>query len=225
MAEADPKIEKPVPGKLTTAFAVRLDALLRVKAFISKEETRYYLNGVFVQACPDGGALCVATDGHRMGVRRDPAGIVQQPTIVRIPAELKLPRKGLFNAVPWVVCMSNGSKGHMSLVPPMNKVADDTAEAAIANVEDCIMRFGGVVIDGTFPDWQRVMPKEKKATRVGFNGRYFAGFGQSLEISGEGQHDPYLIQDESDRDFVGILMPMRTGAGDIPAWLHIKEPA
>lgn len=216
---SEPKIEKPAIVALTPAFAVRLDALLRVKAFIGKDYARYYLNGVFVQPCSESGALCVATDGHRAGVRRDPSGICSQPTIVKIPSELKLPRKGLFNAMPWVVCMSNGIKGHISLVPPMNKVADDTADAAIDNIENCILRFGDTVIDGIYPEWQRVFPKEKKPKIAGFNGSYFAPFGQSLEISGEGGHEPYVIQDDNDKNFIGVLMPMRTAAGDIPKWL------
>ena len=46
-------------SKIVTSF----DALKAANAFSSTEETRYYLNGVFVD-----GETFVATDGHRLAI-------------------------------------------------------------------------------------------------------------------------------------------------------------
>lgn len=219
MAEADPKIQKAVSAPLKPAFAVKLDAFLRVKPFVSTEETRYYLNGVYVHPCPEGGVLCVATDGHRLGVRRDKMGICHEPTIVRVPKELKLPGKSLFPNMPWLVCMSNGSKGHLSLVEAELKSVDDVAEAAIARVDDCIIRFGAAVIDGTFPDYSRAVPKRVEGKTIGLNGDYLKSFGRNLSLNGESSSSPFLVRDEQDRDFLGVVMPMRVGDDKVPSWL------
>ena len=55
---------------------VNADLFKLVHAAISKEETRYYLNGVFIEPHPVGGAVLVATDGHRMLVAHDEKGEV-----------------------------------------------------------------------------------------------------------------------------------------------------
>lgn len=220
MAEADPKIETPAAVALSPAFAVKLDSFLRVKPFVSTEESRYYLNGVHVQPCKAGGALCVATDGHRLGARRDPLGVSYRPVIVRVPAEFKLPRKSLLPEMPWVVCMEANGRGHISLVEPRRLKSEDTAEAAIDNVDECLMRFGRAVIDGTFPDWARVVPKPVEGKTISFNGDYMKSFGRICGLNGAGPADPHLIMDSDDREFVGVLMPVCfNGDKRVPAWL------
>lgn len=59
----------------------------KVRAFISTEETRYYLNGVCRHRGPLGSRL-VATDGHRLGCCRVSADPVE-------PAERIIPRKAI----------------------------------------------------------------------------------------------------------------------------------
>lgn len=227
MAEADPQSSIKTALRYEPVFAIRLDAFLRVKPFVSTEETRYYLNGIAVQPCPEGGALCIATDGHRMGIRRDVDGWCGRDVIVKVPRELKAPAKSLFNTAPWLVLMASGAKGHLSLVPPENKSIDDVFEAAISNVEDAILRFGDVVIDGTFPDWRRVVEHAKPQKGVGFNGAYLGSFGRHVVVSqSDDLAEPRLIRDQSDKNFVGMLMPMRVdGDKSKPSWLEIAQKA
>ena len=109
---------------------------------ISTEETRYYLNGIYFHTIESGGKLklrSVATDGHHLArAEMDaPAGSEGMPGII-------IPRK---------------------TVSELQKLVDDPDVAVTTEVSDTKIRFtiGSVVltsklIDGTFPDYQRVIP-------------------------------------------------------------------
>lgn len=109
---------------------------------ISTEETRYYLNGIYLHTIESGGQLSlrsVATDGHRLA-RADteaPAGSEGMPGII-------VPRK---------------------TVAELQKLVDSPDVAVTVELSDTKIRFtiGSIVltsklIDGTFPDYQRVIP-------------------------------------------------------------------
>lgn len=206
-------------SKPVVCFAVRLAALLRVRPFISTEPTRFYLNGVFVHAHDQGGAVCVATDGHRLGVRHDAGGIVHEPRIVRLPKELKAPPKHMRD--PWAIMVRLGeSFATLSIVEAIHDRDYDTAENAIARLEECVTRFGDVLIDGTFPDYIRTIPLEQKDDHLAaFNGKYIGSFGEYLTIrGGTDPRAPAIIIDHSDPDFLGVVMPIRLQDAAKPRW-------
>ncbi len=109
---------------------------------ISTEETRYYLNGIYLHSLESDGKLklrAVATDGHRLARAEidAPAGSEDMPGVI-------LPRK---------------------TVSELFKLVDDPDVAVTTELSDTKVRFtiGNVVltsklIDGTFPDYQRVIP-------------------------------------------------------------------
>jgi DNA polymerase III subunit beta len=109
---------------------------------ISNEETRYYLNGIYLHAIESGGDLklrAVATDGHRLARAEvsAPSGSEGMPGII-------IPRK---------------------TVAELQKLGDDPDMIMTVELSDSKIRFtiGSVVltsklIDGTFPDYQRVIP-------------------------------------------------------------------
>ncbi|MEZ5910890.1 MAG: DNA polymerase III subunit beta [Paracoccaceae bacterium] len=112
------------------------------KFAISTEETRYYLNGVYmhVAAGDDGAVLrCVATDGHRLArIDADlPTGAEAMPGVI-------VPRK---------------------TVGELRKLLDDDDAQIAVSVSETKVRFAtpvitltSKVIDGTFPDYTRVIP-------------------------------------------------------------------
>jgi DNA polymerase-3 subunit beta len=133
-------------GSFTHTFKLKaadLKMLIdRTQFAISTEETRYYLNGIFFHTIEAGGDLklrAVATDGHRLA-RADvqaPAGSEGMPGII-------IPRK---------------------TVGELQKLMDDAEAVVTVEVSDAKIRLtiGTVVmtsklIDGTFPDYQRVIP-------------------------------------------------------------------
>jgi DNA polymerase III subunit beta len=112
------------------------------KFAISTEETRYYLNGVYLHvATAESGKVlrCVATDGHRLA-RIDaplPEGAEDMPGVI-------VPRK---------------------TVNELRKLLDDDEAQIAVSVSETKVRFAtpGIsltskVIDGTFPDYARVIP-------------------------------------------------------------------
>ena len=129
-----------------TNFACPAPVLRRLfdkaKFAISTEETRYYLNGVYMHAAtgPDGPVLrCVATDGHRLA---------------RIDAALPPEAEGL----PGVIVPRK-------TVGELRKLLDDDEATIAVSVSETKIRFAtpevtltSKVIDGTFPDYARVIP-------------------------------------------------------------------
>lgn len=134
-------------GDLPHRFEVAAEELKRLidkaRFAISTEETRYYLNGIYLHVAntENGSALrAVATDGHRLAqVDQDlPEGAVSIPGII-------IPRK---------------------TVGEVRKLIDEIDGAIDVSLSETKIRFtfGGVVItskliDGTFPDYSRVIPE------------------------------------------------------------------
>ena len=109
---------------------------------ISTEETRYYLNGVYMHVADRDGSQvlrCVATDGHRLArIDADlPNGAETMPGII-------VPRK---------------------TVGELRKLLEDDDTVIAVSVSETKVRFAtpditltSKVIDGTFPDYTRVIP-------------------------------------------------------------------
>ena len=126
-----------------TAAAPELRRLFDKSKFaISTEETRYYLNGVYMHVADgaEGRNLrCVATDGHRLA-RIDavlPDGAADMPGVI-------VPRK---------------------TVGELRKLLEDDEAQIAVSVSETKVRFAtpqvtltSKVIDGTFPDYSRVIP-------------------------------------------------------------------
>lgn len=133
-------------GPLPHKFAIGADALRRLidktRFAISTEETRYYLNGVYLHAhkAKDGNLLrAVATDGHRLA-----------------RFELALPSGA--DGIPGVIVPRKAVNELLKLLEGV----DAPVEVAISDTK-IRFAFGNVVltsklIDGTFPDYTRVIP-------------------------------------------------------------------
>ncbi|HET8728289.1 MAG TPA: DNA polymerase III subunit beta [Alphaproteobacteria bacterium] len=118
----------------------------RTRFAISTEETRYYLNGIYLHASRTPGEgeplavlRAVATDGHRLA-----------------RVETALPRGA--EEIPGVIVPRK-------TVTELRKLLDEAGETIEVSLSDAKVRFafGEVVltsklIDGTFPDYERVIP-------------------------------------------------------------------
>jgi DNA polymerase-3 subunit beta len=134
-------------GELPVSFPLPAEILKklidRTQFAISTEETRYYLNGIFFHVVGEGAAArlrAVATDGHRLAKAElaAPEGSIGMPGII-------VPRK---------------------TVGEIQKLLDDPAAEVVVGLSDTKIRLqiGDIVltsklIDGTFPDYERVIPK------------------------------------------------------------------
>jgi DNA polymerase-3 subunit beta len=134
-----------------TALALR-GLIDRTRFAISTEETRYYLNGIYLHAADgeDGRVLrAVATDGHRLARVEEPLpeGAGSMPGVIvprKTVAEL---RKLLEEASGDVACA----------------LSDTRIQFTVGNVT-----LTSKLIDGTFPEYERVIPRDnEKILRVG----------------------------------------------------------
>ncbi len=143
-----PKEDFPAGGdtELPQAFALHAGELRnlvdRTRFAISTEETRYYLNGIYVHATESEGVQvlrAVATDGHRLARFEMPLpdGAASMPGVI-------VPRK---------------------TVGELRKLIDERDEAIEIALSDTKIRFAfgptvltSKLIDGTFPDYERVIP-------------------------------------------------------------------
>ena len=115
----------------------------RTRFAISNEETRYYLNGIYIHSAESNNVpilRAVATDGHRLARVEVPLpdGAAQMPSVI-------IPRKA---------------------VVEMRKLIEDSEGDILVSLSESKLRFekGDTVlttklIDGTFPDYERVIPK------------------------------------------------------------------
>jgi DNA polymerase-3 subunit beta len=142
-----PRDDFPViaEGELPTRFELSAATLRQIidktRFAISTEETRYYLNGIFLHVSDEAQPVlkAAATDGHRLArvtVPR-PAGAEGMPDII-------IPRK---------------------CVAELRKLLDEVDGTVGISLSESKVRFGlgtailtSKLIDGTFPDYSRVIP-------------------------------------------------------------------
>ncbi|WP_298724183.1 DNA polymerase III subunit beta [uncultured Ferrovibrio sp.] len=145
-----PKEDFPVmaAGDLPHSFQLPADQLRRLidktRFAISTEETRYYLNGIYLHAASSAGVpmlRAVATDGHRLARVEAPlpAGAAGMPGVI-------VPRK---------------------TVNELRKLLEGGAADVKIELSDTKIRFtfGELVlvsklIDGAFPEYERVIPRD-----------------------------------------------------------------
>ncbi|MBB3996910.1 DNA polymerase III subunit beta [Aureimonas pseudogalii] len=108
---------------------------------ISTEETRYYLNGILLERGPEGELVAVATDGHRLSklVQRLAEPVAEMPRII-------VPRKtvGLF--------------GDIAEACDGDEAVEVRFSEGRLEFEAPGLRLRSKLIDGTFPDYNRVIP-------------------------------------------------------------------
>ena len=143
-----PKEDFPVmtEGELSHRFelpAADLRALIdRTRFAISTEETRYYLNGIYLHMADNEGVSvlrAVATDGHRL-------------------ARVEMPLPQGAEGMPGVIVPRK-------TVGELRKLLEETGEPVAVGISETKIRLvcGGAVltsklIDGTFPEYDRVIP-------------------------------------------------------------------
>ena len=185
--------------------------------FASTEDTRYYLNGVYIEPHPAGGVVMVATDGHVMGVAHDPDGSCDAPAIIstqRKPAAIFLPPAPIRDRCRLELTRSAELGGDRYLATRTGPTPK--AGAAVGIVE---------VIDGVFPPWRGVVPWALMADPTPmlagtFNGQLLSRFAApyahcdaALELRQRAPGDAALVIRDELPWFVGVIMPMHRGGG------------
>ena len=142
-------------GELTHNFEMAAHDLRRLidktRFAISTEETRYYLNGIYLHQAVQGKQAtlrAVATDGHRLA-----------------QAELPLPKGA--NGMPGIILPRKTVHELYRLLEANESAVTVGISTSKARFEIGTVTLTTKLIDGTFPDYARVIPKNNdKALKV-----------------------------------------------------------
>lgn len=133
-------------GRATEGETIQLSIESVVRAFrlvrdsMSTEESRYYLNGAFL-AIEEESLVAVSTDGHRLSIAQISDTKIKQPDAI-------VPRK----AVNEILKILPDFEGEMGVT-----IDERSIRFEIGNLV-----FTSKLIDGTFPDYTRVVPAGDK---------------------------------------------------------------
>jgi DNA polymerase-3 subunit beta len=160
-----PVSDFPVPAPMAVEHAFELpcsalaDAFAKVEMAISSEETRYYLNGIFIHVAQNEGEpqwlVLATTDGHRLarlrlavpeGAASWPDAILPRAAVTLLDKLLKAAVKGEEKDKESPRVLVEASAGGTSL--RFSMAAADGGEIELQTK----------AIDGTFPDYTRVIP-------------------------------------------------------------------
>jgi hypothetical protein len=183
------------------------DLLKAAVLFTSKEETRFYLKGVSIQVTL-ANVKVASTDGHRLFVAR-----VNQEE----------------------------NTDTFSIIIPSDTIATATKGVKYCHLElsklsDTQWRLGDTIftpIDGTFPDYSRIVPTTVSGETAQFNPEYVASLGKANKLLG-GTAENVTIGYNGDKpalvtgfgfqshNAIAVLMPLRSAAED---WASILNAA
>lgn len=204
------------PTETPTTFFLPADDLRAAFQCISTDSTRYYLNGVFIDASA---RKLVAIDGHQMLT-------IDMPDHAHIGAECLTEEKGFilscdaadkaFKAKSnygdlWVY--GDVTTGILQFVAKHDKYPDDPSCARLG-----VLEFDRV--DGTFPDWTRVVAKgDGRTGTICYSPTVLAKLVKAADVidkgkairltSGEGADDPIRVDFAASARLRGTLMPVR----------------
>jgi len=142
-AEEYPKLPREENAPLVkVSGALLLEMVKKTQFAISTDETRYILNGVFFEPRSGGLIRMVATDGHRLAlVERSMEGDF------KLKSGVIVPRKGLFEL-----------KRLLDEAPEAECQLGFAENSALFKKQGLTMVMR--LIDGQFPEYQRVIPKD-----------------------------------------------------------------
>ncbi len=156
-------------SRITVASRDLIRLIDKTRFAISTEETRYYLNGLYLHTVVEDGETrlrAVATDGHRLALADmpAPAGAAGLPGVI-------VPRKTIQEA---------------------RRLLEDAGEEIEMQISQAKVRFEfgrasltSKVIDGSFPDYARVIPKENHRVVSIDNALFAAAVDRVATISAE----------------------------------------
>lgn len=192
---------------IITRFRINWNAFRGIAPFMSTDECRYVLNGVFVERRKKY-AVLVATDGRCLGaVKCDitPLGDYSDGIDFILPLHLlKRVKTASMSA---------------SEVEILLELQDAKKLVTVTTGDGFSLRCP--VVDGKYPKWREVVPKSDFVNEVtaGFNPKHVAKFhnaqkflsdnplGMRLWQPPESPESPFIV-DIGNKDFTGIMMPV-----------------
>ena len=166
-----PSTEFPGVGNLEAATGFSMaaeelrDLIGNTQFAMAHQDVRYYLNGLLMELS-ENAVRTVATDGHRLALCDRALA-----TGVAVPKQIIVPRKG----VTELVRMLGHLDGEITLAVGQNHLKVASRDQSITTK----------LIDGKFPDYERVIPKEGDKMITADREMLKAAFGRTSILSNE----------------------------------------
>lgn len=228
---------------------VKANELEAVSLFSSKDESRYVLNGVYVQSRPGKAPLLVATDGRRLGLV---ASVAEQPN-EQVEFSAVISSRAVARAIRLAKeeMVKSGKKRPDSHDVEFTVVPQPVGIPSLnMTVWDTTVTMLKGLVDGSFPKWEHVIPCQgaEKREWVCVNPRYLEVYrkvstllvGNKAEairlvffqVKPAGSEcGPIGIWISGADNFYSVMMPVRSYTEEVgaPKWVREivekKEPA
>ena len=162
-----PNVEEGEAKAQFTVLQSQLKRLIDRTAFaMAQQDVRYYLNGMLWELTPNQ-IRVVATDGHRLALCDLASGAVQ----VNENAQIIVPRKGIVELARSLT----SDEDSVEIVFGQNHLRANTEE----------FTFITKLVDGKFPDYQRVLPRGGNKTVFGSRLGLKEAFNRAAILSNE----------------------------------------
>jgi hypothetical protein len=195
-----------------------LSALHTVACFAAKDDIRYYLNAVRVEASPVQTRF-TATDGACLGMLRTAQEneSIDGAVTILLPIDIvKAAKKAKNNCDAVVIETADGKTGTLTVVGGVS--------------------LNWTAVDGTFPTIARVIPAQASGEPAQFDPALIAKFAQAQKIAGGSKTAfPHIWYNGTNgtavtlcgpysHDFTGVIMPLREPKDRI-AFADYRAPA
>ena len=132
---------------------------------MAHQDVRYYLNGLLLELEAKQ-IRAVATDGHRLAVSEIPLTLA-----VEKPTQIIIPRKGVME----IVRLLSGAPDKIKVNVGENHLSVDGGSQTLTTK----------LVEGVFPDYNRVIPRDSQCTIVADRETLRAGLGRASILSNE----------------------------------------
>ena len=203
---------------------IKINELEAISLAASKDDTRYYLQGVLIETYKEGKQGMIATDGYRLAsLYVQPAEevsssyILSSDDIKKALTIAKMEQKALAKSTADYVALTIATDDKASLTVNIGLFEKTGELVKILN------SFTTKAIDGNFPDFRRAVPAAPKGDVypiVSFNASYVADFGKmaklltgnklpQINMTLRGKNEAMIINIPNAPEFAGVLVAMR----------------
>ena len=185
------------------------------KHIAAKDDIRYYLNAVLIEAAPDA-IYCVATDGYKLvAIREEYAEGDERPEVTQ---QFIVPREAC-------------AKPYKDFAAVYTFEGAKVAVRALTKAGTTDTTFA--LVDAQYPKWRSIMPESVSGEKAQFDPGLCAAVNECysatvnakkvvcIPIAHNGNSAGTMIRG----DFVGVVMPMRGDKPEaVPAWALPAQP-
>ncbi|MGE0679338.1 MAG: DNA polymerase III subunit beta [Candidatus Binatia bacterium] len=185
---AGQKDEKKIPVSVSLSGKILGEMIEKTLFASSPDESRLNLSGVYAEALPSGKLRLVSSDGHRLAIIERETGISDPDAWPHVI----LPRKGLIEA--------------RKLLEKDEGETDLSLHGSTAVIKKGTTELSMRLIEGDFPDYQQVVPKEKK-NFISFSREEFLGAIRRLLVLTTERARGVKLQVEKEKMTVSVNTP------------------